>query len=165
MLYISICPGCSYCVNCLLIVVHETYSCSLTRCHFFCSLASEGRFSLSVQHQWAPSNHWSGIRVIKTHINSFVNYPQIHHVLTAVPCSALLGRRKTINHQEIINQQLFDLLPVSDWFFPPAATCLSVYKVWATDFLLLSLGVCVCIFLACVYAQVEYVSLCVTPGW
>lgn len=43
-----------------------------------------------------------------------VNYPQIHHVLNAVPRSALLGWRKAISHEEIINQQQFDLLPTSD---------------------------------------------------
>lgn len=52
-----------------------------------------------------------------------VNYLQIHHVLNAVPRSALLGWRKAISHQEIINQEHFDLLPTIDGAF--STSCFS----------------------------------------
>lgn len=59
-----------------------------------------------------------------------VNYPQIHPVLKAAPCSALLGWIKAINHQEIINQQHFDLLSTIDTaFFQPGASCARVHTV------------------------------------
>lgn len=46
-----------------------------------------------------------------------VNYPQIHHVFSAVPRSTLLGWRKPISHQEIINQQYFWAASTSDTAF------------------------------------------------
>lgn len=83
-----------------------------------------------------------------------VNYPQIHHVLNAVPRSALLGWRKAISHLEIINQQQFDLLPTSDaafFFFLTAASCLRMWITYKQVILCLLLfcpfiSKCVCVW-------------------
>lgn len=106
---------------------------------FFLSLAEwlRGDWVLSVQKPTCSLNITGQVSdSLRPSLTALLglNYPQIHHVLNAVPRSALLVWRKAISHQEIINQRAF--WPTSyKWrcLSPPAASCLCVCTVQVSD--------------------------------